>query len=54
MQASGKIPTYELTKNDEGAPGWPNLYFKQIKKMTTKAAYCDANVALEKEARLFM
>ena len=45
---------YELTKNEEGAPGWPNLYFKQIKKMSTKAKYCDANRALEKEPQLFM
>lgn len=44
---------FDFTKNNEDAPGTPNIYFKQIKNTNTKSSYCDANVALEKEQILY-
>jgi hypothetical protein len=43
---------FELTTNEEGAPGTPPLYFKQRSKLMSKQAYCDVNRALEKEVPL--
>lgn len=44
---------FGLTKNDEGAPGMPGLYFSLRKKVDTRASYCDVNTALDKEAALY-
>lgn len=45
-----KMTVFELTRNDEGAPGTPSLYFAQKNEMMSKSAYCDVNAALDKEA----
>lgn len=44
---------FTLARNDEGAPGTPPLYFRQVKKADTRAQYCDVNDALDKEAALY-
>lgn len=44
---------YELTKGEKGSPGYPDIYFKTSKKVTTAGNYCDANMALDKEAKLY-
>lgn len=44
---------FQLTTNDGGMGGTPSLYFVEKTKLTTKAAYCDADVALDKEATLY-
>lgn len=40
---------FELTENDEGAPGTPSRYFKEGKSYGSKKAYCDVNRAIENE-----
>ena len=47
------LEVFELTANDEDAPGTPALYFRSRKKADTKAVYCDVNDALDKEAASF-
>ncbi|MBI3230445.1 MAG: hypothetical protein HYZ45_09780 [Burkholderiales bacterium] len=57
MWAESKIYTftiYELIKTVNGDVPYPDLYFKQVKKLNTKASYCDANNALDKESQLFL
>lgn len=44
---------FALERNDGGAPGTPSLYFKQQRKLASKAAYCDVNQALDKEMALY-
>lgn len=43
---------FELATND-GGPGTPSLYFVEKNKVVSKAAYCDAGMALDKEAALY-
>lgn len=40
---------FELTKNEDGVPGWPALYFKMQKSSVAKSTYCDVNEALDNE-----
>lgn len=44
---------FELTKNDSGLPGTPDIYFKKVKTVNTKLSYCDVNAALDKEPKLY-
>lgn len=44
------IQVFELTANDDEAPGTPALYFTLRKTVETKKTYCDVNEALDKEA----
>lgn len=44
---------FELKKNDDDMPGTPNIYFKQLRKISTKSSYCDVNAALDKESKLY-
>jgi hypothetical protein len=44
---------FALERSDGGAPGTPSLYFKQQRKLASKAAYCDVNQALDKETALY-
>jgi hypothetical protein len=44
---------YELVKGEQGVPGYPDIYFKNSKKVTTAGKYCDANMALDKEAKIY-
>lgn len=44
---------FELTVNDEGAPGTPPIYFVLKKTVVSKTAYCDVDAALDKEAALY-
>lgn len=41
---------FDLTNNDEGAPGTPLHYFKERKVYNSKKAYCDVNRAIDSEA----
>lgn len=44
---------FQLATNDGGMGGTPSLYFTEKTKLTSKAAYCDAEMALDKEAALY-
>lgn len=44
---------YELIKGESGVPGFPDVYFKSVKKVSTAKNYCDANIALDKESKLY-
>ena len=44
---------FELTSNEGGMPGTPPLYFSEKTTVTSKAVYCDAAMALDKEAALY-
>jgi hypothetical protein len=41
---------FDLTNNNERAPGTPLHYFKERKVYSSKKAYCDVNRAIESEA----
>ncbi|MFS2025020.1 carbapenem self-resistance protein CarG family protein [Massilia sp. GER05] len=47
---SVKFQEFDLTKNDERAPGTPLHYFKERKVYSSKKAYCDVNRAIDSEA----
>jgi len=44
---------FELTAEEGGMPGTPSLYFAEKSRVVSKTAYCDAGMALDKEAALY-
>ena len=50
---SARITLFELDNQSQGTPGLPNLYFRKVKHVDTRALYCDMNDALDKEATLY-
>jgi hypothetical protein len=42
-------PYYRLSRNAEGIPGWPVVYFESYRSLTTKKVYCDIGEAFENE-----
>jgi hypothetical protein len=47
------LTIFELTENNDGMPGTPGWYFKQIKVVHTRSSYCDVYSALEQEPSLY-
>lgn len=47
------VTIYELIKTEGGLPGYPDVYFKEVAKKVTDKVYCDANMALDKESKLY-
>lgn len=40
---------YELTRNEDGIPGWPLIYWKVARTIDSKRDYCDVKDALRSE-----
>jgi len=43
---------YKLTRNVEGAVGWPPYYFRFVRTVDARRQYCDVNVAFDQELHL--
>jgi hypothetical protein len=50
--AAVRFDYYALTKNVDGTPGWSPFYFKFLRSVAAKRAYCDVNEAFASELGL--